>query len=156
MRDLRTLDIDTINDFRCVVETFLVNSDFTPTQLEEVLAGVSLEFARAIGFDNHDIRECILETERRNLEILEEIRFKPSYTKESLKGKNIVNEADVYMYKNKIIKNKLGDVGATLTDDWIEILIKDVEGLFVMETDEDYLCTSDYGRVVFRIEKDRR
>ena len=156
MRDLRTLDRDTIDDFRCVVETFLVNSDFSPTELEEVLAGVSLEFARAIGFNNHDIRECILETERKNMAILKKIEFKPSYTKESLKGKNIVNEADIYMYKNKIIKNKLGDVGVTLTDDLIKVLIEEIPGLFVMETDEDYLCTSDYGRVVFRIEKERR
>lgn len=73
MRDLRTLDRDTIDDFRCVVETFLVNSDFTPSELEEVLAGVSLEFARAIGFDNHDIRECILETEILNIEVLDEL-----------------------------------------------------------------------------------
>lgn len=73
MRDLRTLDRDTIDDFRCVVETFLVNSDFTPSELEEVLAGVSLEFARAIGFDNHDIRECILETEMLNIEVLDEL-----------------------------------------------------------------------------------
>ena len=155
MRDLRTLDRDTIDDFRCVVETFLVNSDFTPTQLEEVLAGVSLEFARAIGFDNHDIRECILETERRNMAILDEIKFRPSYTKESLKGKNIVHEADIYMYKNKVIKNRLGAVGGVFNDDaTIRTIIENVEGLFVMETDEDYLCTSDYGRVVFRIEKE--
>lgn len=80
MRDLRTLDIDTINDFRCVVETFLVNSDFTPSELEEVLAGVSLEFARAIGFNNHDIRECILETEMLNIKVLDELGITPEPT----------------------------------------------------------------------------
>ena len=80
MRDLRTLDIATLNDFRCVVETFLVNSDFTPSQLEEVLAGVSLEFARAIGFNNHDIRECILETEMLNIKVLDELGIVPELT----------------------------------------------------------------------------
>ena len=80
MRDLRTLDIDTLNDFRCVVETFLVNSDFTPSELEEVLAGVSLEFARAIGFNKHDIRECILETEMLNIKVLDELGIAPEPT----------------------------------------------------------------------------
>ena len=80
MRDLRTLDRDTLDDFRCVVETFLVNSDFTPSELEEVLAGVSLEFARAIGFNNHDIRECILETEMLNIEVLDELGITPEPT----------------------------------------------------------------------------
>ena len=80
MRDLRTLDRDIIDDFRCVVETFLVNSDFTPSELEEVLAGVSLEFARAIGFNNHDIRECILETEMLNIKVLDELGITPEST----------------------------------------------------------------------------
>ena len=80
MRDLRTLDRDTIDDFRCVVETFLVNSDFTPSELEEVLAGVSLEFARAIGFNKHDIRECILETEMLNIKVLDELGIAPEPT----------------------------------------------------------------------------
>ena len=80
MRDLRTLDRDTIDDFRCVVETFLVNSDFTPSELEEVLAGVSLEFARAIGFNKHDIRECILETEMLNIKVLDELGIAPEST----------------------------------------------------------------------------
>ena len=80
MRDLRTLDIDTLNDFRCVVETFLVNSDFTPSELEEVLAVLFFFFARAIGLDNHDISECILETEMLNIKVLDELGIAPEPT----------------------------------------------------------------------------
>ena len=52
----------------------------TLADFEEVLAGVSLEFARAIGFTNHDIRECILETEMLNIKVLDELGIAPEST----------------------------------------------------------------------------
>ena len=73
MRDINKLDALTLEDFQCVLETFIAHSDFTPCQLETVLAGVSKEFADYIGFNKHEIRECILETEILNIKVLDEL-----------------------------------------------------------------------------------